>query len=58
MSNSITVFDFRIYLLGRQCSLLARRGDILAGARKASKFVYTFAQSMKTNGVSEGIYRL
>ncbi|KAF9517292.1 hypothetical protein BS47DRAFT_1380623, partial [Hydnum rufescens UP504] len=56
MSNSITVFDFRIYLLGRQCSLLARRGDILAAARKASRFVYAFAQSMKTNGHLFGLY--
>ena len=53
LSNTITVFDFRSYLLARQCSLLARQGKIAEAATKAERFVTGFARTLRENQVSD-----
>ena len=52
LSNTITIFDFRSYLLARQCTLLARRGHITEAATKAARFVTTFARTLQENEAS------
>ncbi|KAG8842313.1 hypothetical protein FRB96_005595 [Tulasnella sp. 330] len=49
LSNTITIFDFRSYLMARQCSLLARLGKIANAASKAARFVTTFARTLREN---------
>ncbi|KAJ1730880.1 hypothetical protein LPJ72_004247, partial [Coemansia sp. Benny D160-2] len=48
--NSITVFDFRIYLFGRQCHLLIDMGDYKELIVRAQRFVSSFSQSMREPG--------
>ncbi|KAG8906639.1 hypothetical protein FRB99_006427 [Tulasnella sp. 403] len=49
ISNTISVFDFRSYLLARQCSLLARLGHISEAASKAAHFITAFARTLREN---------
>ncbi|CAE6360024.1 unnamed protein product [Rhizoctonia solani] len=55
MSNNISVFDFRCYLVARQCLLLAKMGAIADVANKASGFISTFARTLHLgqNSLSE-----
>ncbi|KAJ2758124.1 hypothetical protein H4S06_002848, partial [Coemansia sp. BCRC 34490] len=48
--SSITVFDFRIYLFGRQCHLLIDMGDYKELIVRAQRFVSSFSQSMREPG--------
>ncbi|KAJ2788512.1 hypothetical protein H4R21_006986, partial [Coemansia helicoidea] len=50
VENTISMFDFRIYLFGRQCQLLidmARYGELV---ERAQRFIATFAQLMREPG--------
>ncbi|KAG8779998.1 hypothetical protein FRC12_023598 [Ceratobasidium sp. 428] len=49
MSNAISVFDFRCYLLARQCLLLAKMGAIADVASKAARFISSFARTLREN---------
>ncbi|KAG8739481.1 hypothetical protein FRC10_005577 [Ceratobasidium sp. 414] len=49
MSNTISVFDFRCYLLARQCLLLAKLGAIADVASKAARFISSFARTLREN---------
>lgn len=51
LSNTISVFDFRSYLLARQCSLLARLGKISDAATKAEIFIMSFSRTLRENEV-------
>lgn len=53
LSNTISEFDFRIYLLDRQCALLARMGKIVEAVRKASLFVNAFSRSLREHQVCD-----
>lgn len=58
LSNTITIFDFRSYLMARQCALLARLGRIAHAAGKAARFVTTFARTLRENEASLCFYPL
>lgn len=47
LANTISVFDFRIYLLSRQCELLARRGRINEICRKVAAFLGAFGRRLR-----------
>ena len=47
LANTISVFDFRTYLLARQCLLLSRMGDMEGLCRKAASFLNTFARTLR-----------
>ncbi|QRV95141.1 Trafficking protein particle complex subunit 10, TRAPPC10 [Ceratobasidium sp. AG-Ba] len=49
MSNAISVFDFRCYLLARQCLLLAKMGAVADVASKAARFISSFARTLREN---------
>ncbi|KAJ7940762.1 trafficking protein particle complex subunit 10 [Mycena leptocephala] len=46
LANTISVFDFRIYLLARQCELLANLGRINEVGRKAAAFLGAFGRRL------------
>ncbi|KAJ6630673.1 trafficking protein particle complex subunit 10 [Mycena sp. CBHHK59/15] len=47
LANTISVFDFRIYLLARQCELLANLGRINDVSRKAGAFLGAFGRRLR-----------
>jgi hypothetical protein len=47
LANTISVFDFRIYLLSRQCELLAQRGRINDICRKVAAFLGAFGRRLR-----------
>lgn len=47
LANTISVFDFRVYLLARQCSLLGQMGKIVEIAHKVSLFLGTFSKALR-----------
>ncbi|KAJ7452540.1 hypothetical protein B0H11DRAFT_2245998 [Mycena galericulata] len=47
LANTISVFDFRIYLLARQCELLANIGRINEVSRKAAAFLGAFGRRLR-----------
>ncbi|KZO96846.1 hypothetical protein CALVIDRAFT_563489 [Calocera viscosa TUFC12733] len=47
LANTITVFDFRCYLLARQCSLLGQMLKVTRLARKAGQFITGFALTLE-----------
>ncbi|KAJ7470648.1 trafficking protein particle complex subunit 10 [Mycena latifolia] len=47
LANTISVFDFRIYLLARQCELLANLGRINEVSRKAAAFLGAFGRRLR-----------
>ncbi|KAI0709428.1 trafficking protein particle complex subunit 10 [Earliella scabrosa] len=47
LANTISVFDFRVYLLARQCALLSKIGDMEELCRKAASFLSTFARTLR-----------
>ncbi|CAE7065963.1 unnamed protein product [Rhizoctonia solani] len=49
MSNNISVFDFRCYLVARQCLLLAKMGAIADAANKAIRFISAFSRTLREN---------
>ena len=46
LANSISIFDFRMYLLARQCILLSNMGKIVDVGRKAMMFLQTFGRRL------------
>ncbi|GAA5971043.1 hypothetical protein JCM21900_002788 [Sporobolomyces salmonicolor] len=53
-SNSISVFDFRIYLFARQAGMLFHLGRIVEVARRGAYFVSTFARKLREHQNSLG----
>ncbi|KAH7923870.1 hypothetical protein BV22DRAFT_1113164 [Leucogyrophana mollusca] len=47
LANTISVFDFRIYLLGRQCALLNQLRRPTEISQKATSFLATFARRLR-----------
>ncbi|TBU35808.1 trafficking protein particle complex subunit 10 [Dichomitus squalens] len=47
LANTISVFDFRVYLLARQCILLSKIGDMEELCRKAASFLSTFSRTLR-----------
>ena len=47
LANTISVFDFRIYLLSRQCALLAKMGRIVEVGKKSTAFLGAFGRRLK-----------
>ena len=52
LANTISVFDFRVYLLARQCILLSKIGDMEELCRKAASFLSTFSRTLRDVEVS------
>ncbi|KAJ2609258.1 hypothetical protein H4S08_004127 [Coemansia sp. RSA 1365] len=50
VENSITMFDFRIYLFGQQSQLLIDMGKYEEFVERAQRFVTTFAKHMREKG--------
>ncbi|KDQ60741.1 hypothetical protein JAAARDRAFT_172897 [Jaapia argillacea MUCL 33604] len=46
LANTISIFDFRVYLLARQCSLLGRMAKVVQVARKSAAFLNTFGRRL------------
>ncbi|PIL24147.1 hypothetical protein GSI_13900 [Ganoderma sinense ZZ0214-1] len=47
LANTISVFDFRVYLLARQCLLLSKMGDMEELCRKAASFLSIFSRTLR-----------
>ena len=47
LANTISVFDFRVYLLARQCSLLGRMGQTSLVGKKVSIFLGGFGRRLR-----------
>lgn len=47
LANTISVFDFRIYLLSRQCELLAKLGRLSEVTRRVGSFLATFGWHLR-----------
>lgn len=48
LANTISVFDFRTFLLGRQCELLAKLGRTSDITVSVSNFLAQFSQRLQT----------
>ncbi|EJD39309.1 hypothetical protein AURDEDRAFT_71368 [Auricularia subglabra TFB-10046 SS5] len=46
LANTISVFDYRIYLLALQCSLLGKSGRVADAGRKAATFLSGFGRRL------------
>jgi hypothetical protein len=51
LANSISVFDFRIYVFARQCKMLGRMGRIGEVLEKGREFVVGFGKYLEENSV-------
>lgn len=47
LANAISVFDFRVYLLARQCTLLGRMGRVAEIGRKVATFLGAFGKRLR-----------
>lgn len=47
LANTISVFDFRTYLLARQCAILGYLGRVLEIAKKAVAFLNAFGRRLR-----------
>ncbi|GJJ15396.1 hypothetical protein Clacol_009672 [Clathrus columnatus] len=52
LRNTITIFDFRVYLLAKHCDVLGRSGHVTEFAKKASNFLSAFSQRLKASNAS------
>jgi len=52
LANKISVFDFRIYLLARQCALLGKMGRVNDVSRKSGAFLGGFGRRLRDVEVS------
>lgn len=52
LANHISIFDFRIYLLARQCQLLAKLGRIAELTSKVALFLGAFGNRLREAKVS------
>ncbi|GAA5999266.1 transport protein particle complex II subunit TRS130 [Rhodotorula paludigena] len=53
-SNSIPIFDFRIYLFARQATMLFHLGRVVEVARRGAYFISTFARKLRENQAALG----
>lgn len=53
LANTITVFDFRIYMLARQCFILGMMGRVLDICQKSGAFLATFGKRLREAQVCE-----
>lgn len=47
LANTISVFDFRVYLLARQCNLLGKMGRVVYVAKKVTTFLGAFGRRLR-----------
>jgi hypothetical protein len=47
LANTISIFDFRIYVLSRQCELLARQSRLIEISKKAKAFLGAFGRRLQ-----------
>ena len=47
LSNTISIFDFRIYLLARQCNLMGKMGKVVEAGRKIIIFLNSFSWKLR-----------
>jgi hypothetical protein len=47
LANTITVFDFRVYVLARQCLILGMMGRVLDVCQKSSAFLAMFGKRLR-----------
>jgi hypothetical protein len=47
LANNISVFDFRIYILARQCEILAEMGRVNDICSKAAGFLEAFGRRLR-----------
>ena len=47
LANTISIFDFRIYLLARQCNLMGKMGKIAEAGQKIIMFLYSFSRKLR-----------
>ncbi|KAG5440168.1 hypothetical protein PCANB_001737 [Pneumocystis canis] len=47
LQNTISFFDFRIYLFGRQCQLLQQLGDYVSILQRGRSFITTMAATLR-----------
>ena len=47
LANSISVFDFRVYLLARQCAILSSMGRVVEVGRKVVSFLNSFGRRLR-----------
>ncbi|KAI0362291.1 hypothetical protein OH77DRAFT_1416520 [Trametes cingulata] len=47
LANTISVFDFRVYLLARQSALLSKLGDLEEVCQKTASFLTTMARTLR-----------
>ena len=47
LANSISVFDFRVYLLARQCALLSSLARLVEIGRKVISFLNSFGRRLR-----------
>lgn len=52
LANRISIFDFRIYLLSRQCQLLAKMGRLAQITSKVALFLGVFGNRLREAKVS------
>ena len=53
LANTITVFDFRVYMLSRQCLILGMMGRVLDVCQKTSTFLAMFGKRLREAQVCE-----
>lgn len=54
LSNTISIFDFRIYVFARQASMLRRLGRISEIAKRGAYFISTFTRTLRENQATLG----
>jgi trafficking protein particle complex subunit 10 len=47
LANKITIFELRLYILSRQCQLMAKMGHVDEIPRKVSAFLGAFSKTLK-----------
>lgn len=47
LANSISIFDFRVYLLARQCTLLSHLGRLIEVGSKTVTFLRSFGRRLR-----------
>ena len=47
LANTISIFDFRIYLLARQCNLMGKMGKSAEAGRKIIMFLNSFSRKLR-----------
>lgn len=58
LANSISVFDFRVYLLARECTLLSSLGRVNDVGLKAVSFLRAFGRRLREIEVTDITHKL